>query len=261
MSKTTSAADYDKVISEAYLRLKNEYGQIDSYPFEKKLLEDVTSDLLAAGHIAPIKNIPDIKYTYDARKDFPPSISEDGFWAIIGRGKGKYNLQKIHQNNLIRIHKDFNLSEIPVHTINDQTPIEVASILGDDEQATMTRIRYNDILTHFLGVKAHQVQGHERTNLSCGQIEVDEIYVATDGKEKFIVPISGKGGDKDCLSYTQAWNLSVYSCEKSRYQGYTGRPLGILKDNSGLIYITEFTCSLKIQDIKVEKISAYRLIR
>lgn len=254
-----SGADYDKVISEAYKRLKKKHGSSDCYPFEKKLLEDVTRDLVESGDIEPIRNIPDIKYTYDARKDFPAAISKDGYWAITGRGKGKYNFEKINQNNLIRIPSDLTAFPHQTKSIKDNTPSAVATVLGDDEQATMTRLRYNDILTDFFGFKTYQVQGHERTNLSCGQIEVDEVYVGDNNGEKIIIPISGKGGDKDCLSYTQALNLCLYAAEKSRYQGYIAKPLGVMKHPNGLIYIVAFNAAIKIHNLKITRVGAYKL--
>ncbi|MDA8093079.1 MAG: hypothetical protein M0T84_04075 [Betaproteobacteria bacterium] len=122
----------------------------------------------------------------------------------------------------------------------------------------MTRLRYNDILSKFLEIRTYQVQGHERTNLSCGQIEVDEVYVGIDGANKFIIPISGKGGDKDCLSYTQALNLSNYALEKKRYQGYVGRPLGVAKQSDGTIFVVEFNCVKRIHDLEIVRVGAFK---
>lgn len=259
MAKKDSQADYDKVIAEVFRRLRAEYGNADAMPFEKSLLEEVTSQLVRSGAIEAIRNIPDIKYTYDARKDFPASVSKTGFWAITGRGKGKYTLERIPKNNLIRIPADLAGYAITRKKLKDATPPEVASVLGEDEQATMTRLRYNDILTDFFGFKTYQVQGHERTNLSCGQIEVDEVYVGSDEKHRYIIPISGKGGDKDCLSFTQALNLSIYAQEKSRYSGYIARPLGVARQSNGEIYVVEFSCTKAIHDLKIERVGVYTI--
>jgi hypothetical protein len=258
MTRDTTA-DYDKVIVEAFERLRKKFGDVDAMPFEKVLLETVTRELSETGDIRPIRNIPDIKYTYDARRDFPAEIAKFGHWAITGRGKGKYTFERISRNNLIRIPGDLEAFQVKREVRKDQTPSAVAQVLGDDEQATMTRLRYNDLLSAFFGFSTHQVQGHERTNLSCGQIEVDEVYVGIDGSKKYIIPISGKGGDKDCLSYTQALNLSIYAQEKSRYRGYFGRPLGVAKQSHGEIFVVEFNCVSRIHDLKIERVGAYRL--
>ena len=262
--KTPKDADYDTVIAEVYSRLKKQHEGSPSiaYQFEKKLLEEVTRDLVKSEKILDIRNIPDIKYTYDARKDFPASIANDGFWAITGRGKGKYTFETIPKNNLIRVPADIKGGEYnyEVVIIKDETPAAVAAVLGDDEQATMTRIRYNNILTKFLGMDTFQVQGHERTNLSCGQIEVDEVYVGEKEGIKYVIPISGKGGDKDRLSYTQALNLSIYANEKKKYGAYTGIPLGVLRHGDGNIYILQFTCSTIIQELKIVRIGVFKLV-
>jgi len=262
MAPKSKFADYDIVISEAFLRLTLMQGVNKSYEFEKKLLEDVIKDLVSKRKIrkSGIKNIADIKYTYDARKDFPSAISSKGHWAITGRGKGKYTFQKIEHNNLIRITGGFGGIEIQDYSFKDRTPTPVSEVLGSDEQATMTRLMYNDLLSPLLGMRTYRVQGHERTFLSCGQIEVDEVYVGDDGERKYIIPISGKGGDKDFLSYTQALNLSLYGKEKEAYKGYEILPLGVTRQTTGEIYVIEFTCSSDIHGIKIKKVGKFTRI-
>ena len=262
MASQSKLADYDIVIGEAFLRLVREQGVRESYQFEKTLLEDVIKDLVSKRKIrkSGIKNIADIKYTYDARKDFPNAISSQGHWAITGRGKGKYTFQKVKQNNLIRIPGDFGGIQIQDYSVKDKTPAPVSEVLGSDEQATMTRLMYNDLLSRLLELKAYRVQGHERTFLSCGQIEVDEVYVGEDGKQKYIIPISGKGGDKDFLSYTQALNLSLYGMEKEAYKGFVVLPLGVTRQTTGEIYVVEFTCSPELHGIKIKKVGKFTFI-
>lgn len=262
MPSTPKLADYDIVISEAFLRLVREQGVNESYEFEKKLLEDVIKDLVSKRKIrkSGIKNIADIKYTYDARRDFPSTISSKGHWAITGRGKGKYTFQKIKQSNLIRIPEDFGGIQIQGNSLMDKTPAPVSEVLGNDEQATMARLMYNNLLSRFLGMETYHVQGHERTFLSCGQIEVDEVYVGKDDKRKYIIPISGKGGDTDSLSYTQALNLSLYGMEKKSYTGFVTIPLGVTRQTTGEIYVVEFTCASDIHGIKIKKVGKFTLI-
>ena len=217
------------------------------------------SDLGNTGTIRPIKNIPDVKYTYDARKDFPAQISVTGYWAITGRGKAKYSFERMSKNNLIRVPRDIACFNPTTTTLVDKTPHAVAAVLGDDEQATMTRVRYNDILSSFLGFPTFHVQGHERTYVSSGQVEIDEVYVGAMGGTHYVVPISAKGGGKDCLSYTQALNLHTYAAEKSRYRGHVARPLGVLRDTGGKLYIIEFSTSTAIDQIAVLRCASYVL--
>jgi len=255
---TATEADYDKVISKVFNDLVAKSGKKTTYAFVKDDLVDAMELLKKRGDVKHIRNIADIKYTYDARKDFPSAISKTGFWGIVGRGKGKYSFEKIAQNNLIRIPKDISSLTVSNAKVKDATPDAVDAVLGNDEQATMTRLRYSDILSHFLGMESFQVQGHERTTVKhVGQIEVDEIYVARSAKKKFIIPISGKGGDKDCLSYTQALNLSLYAKEKKRFEGLEAIPLGILRGTSGHVYIVRFNNATELRAVKIEQVAVY----
>ena len=250
-------ADYDIVIAEVFKRLHTK----KDYAFTKDHIVEVMETLKKSGHVDHIKNIPDIKYTYDARRDFPSRVSSTGHWGIVGEGKAKYRFVALPQNNLIRIPKDIEKLNPSHSKIKDVTPAPVSAVLGNDEQATMTRARYNDLISVFLGAQCWQVQGHERTTVSCGQIEVDEVYVGvTKTGEKIIVPISAKGGDKDCLSYTQALNLSLYAKEKVRFWGYKPVPMGVLRKSTGEIYLVRFSAADELPKIKIEDVAVYHLI-
>lgn len=258
-SKRTTDADYDIVISKLFEDLVKLQGKKDSYSYTKDDLVLTMEELKSKGLVNHIRNIPDIKYTYDARKDFPLSISKHGWWAIIGAGKSRYRFEKIPQNNLIRVPTDIKLITKKPETIKDVTHNMVQAVLGNDEQATMTRVRYNELISKFLKMEAYQVQGHERTTVSVGQIEVDEVYVGQINNKKYIIPISAKGGDKDCLSYTQAFNLALYATEKERFSGYIPIPLGVLRTNDGSIYVVRFSCETSINDIKIEDAAIFIL--
>ena len=256
----SAEADYDRVIAEVFNRLRRTHGSQASYDFNKDFIEEAMLDLRNAGEVEHIRNLADIKYTYDARREFPTAISSHGYWAIVGTGKSKYRFERIEQNNLIRIPDDLGAYRTDDFEVEDRTPSAVAAVLGNDEQATMTRLRYNEILNVCLGMTTYAVQGHERTSVSCGQIEVDEIYVGEFGQEKFVIPISGKGG-KDCLSYTQALNLSVYATEKARFSGYRAIPLGVSRDANGTIFVVRFRPATRLNDIRVEHVSRFTIRR
>ncbi len=256
-TRGVKSTHYDTVMAHMFEKLVQAHGEQDFYHYTKSDLVDAMEELKAQGAVKHISNIPDIKYTYDARRDFPLLMTLRGFWGITGVGKSKYRLEKIPFNNLIRYPSDFSSISIEEFKIQDVTPPEVRAVLGNDEQATMTALRYNDVISHFLGMETFQVQGHERTTVSCGQIEVDEVYVGKSGNEKYVIPISAKGGDKDCLSYTQALNLSLYAKEKSRYSGYSALPLGVLRTIDDNIIIVQFSFSENLKDMKILKVSSY----
>lgn len=258
MAAVPRIADYDIVIEHLFSKLTTTHGAQSVYRFTKDDLVHAMEELKSLGRVRHIKNIPDIKYTYDARRDFPPGMAKYGFWGIVGEGKAKYRLEKISVNNLIRYPQDLSAFIGAPVSLVDKTPKQVAAVLGADEQATMTRLRYNDVISHFLGLSTYQVQGHERTSVSCGQIEVDEVYVGEDGNKKFVIPISAKGGDKDCLSYTQALNLSIYASEKQRFAGYEPVPLGVLRTVFGEVVIVQFTHASKLAGISISRVGLYQ---
>lgn len=253
-------ADYDSVISEVFKRAAGARPSGNAFCFDKSLVETVIDDLKKSGTIKAIRNIPDIKYTYDARKDFPSVIASTGYWSITGRGKAKYCFERIGRNNLIRIPADIAGLSPKTTKVADATPQIVSAVLGNDEQATMTRVRYNDLLSKFMGFPVFHVQGHERTTLSCGQVEIDEVYVGSKGGTHFVIPISAKGGGKDCLSYTQALNLNIYAAEKVRYRGHAPRPLGVLRDTSGVIHVIEFSTAKAINSVTMQRCASFVLV-
>jgi len=56
----------------------------------------------------------------------------------------------------------------------------MAPLMGNDEQATFTLIRNAGVLQDFLGFRATPIQGHHRTTVSYGQIEIDEAQAGID---------------------------------------------------------------------------------
>lgn len=253
--------DYDAIISEVFRQLRAKRPSSAIIDFEKGLIEDTIRDLHTRGVISRnIRNVPDIKYTYDSRRDFPDSISQHGHWAIIGRGKSRYSFVRIPRNNLIRLPQD--LPKAPkVVRLRDQTPPLVLAVVGSDEQATLAQIRHNDVIGRFTGLTANHVQSHERTTVSAGQIEVDDIYVGEDAKGRgFVIPISAKGG-KDCLSYTQALNLNLYGAEKDRFSGMERIPLGLVNAADESTYVIQFSTDLDIRKIRIVKAVRYVFAR
>lgn len=254
------AAIYDTVIAEVFCRLRDKYSKAnDNFDFDKSMIEAVTLELRKQRKIAKgIKNIADIKYTYDARADFPKPICSSGHWAILGRGKSLYRFVRLPQNNLIRVPADLP-TKPTIMIAPDSTPSLVQKVLGKDEQATLTRVTYNRLIGVSLGCEVFWSQGHERTTISAGQIEVDAVFVGHDSGGEYVIPISAKGGDGDCLSYTQALNLNLYAAEKPRYRGMICRPMGLCRTEDDHIYLIEFTRTTDIRKIGVKKTWCYRL--
>ncbi|MBA1224972.1 hypothetical protein [Stutzerimonas stutzeri] len=202
-----------------------------------------------------VANVPDIKYTFDARRELPSEIEQCGPMTWLQRGKGLYKLRRTRRRNLI----DFSqLPEPVLEIVPDQTTPFISALLGNDEQAVFTRVRNIDLLSTFLGFKAWPIQGHHRTSVSYGQIEVDEVQAGIDSKNQHtIVPISGKGG-QDKLSWSQALNLNTYAAEKPPMPGLKVRSIGLWRDHLNTVWIMEFSPHLDIDDIEIVNVRRFK---
>jgi hypothetical protein len=253
---------YDSIVVALFEKLTRAVpkGAIpDELPFDLDDVRQAMDEGIAAGAVVRrVKNIADIKYTYDARKPFPASVSATGDWVWIGNGKGKYKFVRVPKKNLINLPQDI-APVPPVDRIHDQTPPFISALLGKDEQATFTRIRCSNLLNTYLGFPVWQIQGHHRTTVSYGQIEVDEVYAGIHENEYYLVPISGKGG-QDKLSFTQALNLNVFGVEKAPKPGMKVRPLGIWRSPDETLYFVEFSTATDVRQLSIVHVKRYQFV-
>ncbi|WP_292931403.1 hypothetical protein [Noviherbaspirillum sp.] len=208
-----------------------------------------------------VRNVPDVKYTYDARREFPAEIEQLGPRTWLQCGKGKYVLKKTRRKNIIDL--PGSLDRVPpTQAAVDQTPQFIADLLGTDEQATFTRVRNASVMFSVLGFQISPLQGHHRTSVSYGQIEIDEVHAGIDQNGVVtIVPISGKGG-QDKLSWSQALNLNTYAAklaaEKAPQMKLAWRSLGLWRDNQNTIWIVEFTPETDIDMIEIATVKRFK---
>jgi hypothetical protein len=209
-----------------------------------------------------VDNVADIKYSFDARRELPAEVEQCGPMTWLQRGKGKYKLRRTRRKNII----DFPgvAPEPDLEICVDQTPPFISALLGNDEQAVFTRVRNIDLVSTVLGFKAWPIQGHHRTTVSYGQIEVDEVQAGVGPGQGgagqvpgTIVPISGKGG-QDKRSWSQALNLNMYAAEKAPMPGLAVRSVGLWRDNLNTVWIVEFTPHTDIDQIEIAKIRRFR---
>lgn len=145
-----------------------------------------------------IKNLGDIPYSFRFRRELPDSIQhtapEGAEWIIVGAGVGEYQFRlaapgKVQPNSYIK----------PIK-VPDATPEIVRQYApGKDEQALLTRARYNRLVDIFTGITCYSIQNHLRTTVSgIGQVEVDEIYVGVNKRgTHFVLPCQAKSpGDR-----------------------------------------------------------------
>tara|TARA_Y100000780_G_scaffold184404_1_gene170535 strand:+ start:175 stop:996 length:822 start_codon:yes stop_codon:yes gene_type:complete len=260
-SELAALSKYDRIMVYLFRELTSPYSAADlpnEIPFTQQTVREAMAKAQRDGVIdKAVANVPDIKYTYDARRDLPQEVEQAGPMTWLQAGKGAYILRRTRRRNIIRLPDD--LSELPELEFHaDNTPPFIASLLGRDEQAVFTRVRNAGLINEVLGVgSAHPIQGHHRTTVSYGQIEVDEVQAAMGrGGELIIAPISGKGG-QDKLSWSQALNLNTYALEKVPAAGHV-KSIGLWRDNEDTIWIVQFSAHTNIDDIKIEKVRRFK---
>ncbi|MCO5185657.1 MAG: endonuclease [Anaerolineae bacterium] len=147
---------------------------------------------------ARIKNLGDIPYAFRFRRELPESIQstapEGAEWIIVGMGIGEYAFRLASPGKIEPSPHYFPI-DLP-----DATPEIVRHYApGTDEQALLTRARYNRLVDIFTGLTCYSIQNHLRTTVQgIGQVEVDEIYVGINKRgTHFVLPCQAKSpGDK-----------------------------------------------------------------
>lgn len=210
------------------------YEQIIDWIFSKNFKQgDVIvrfsrDELVAASSklgFARIKNLGDIPYSFRFRRELPQSIQstapEGAEWIIVGIGIGEYAFRLASPGKITP-----NLHYYPTK-IPDATPEIVRHYApGTDEQALLTRARYNRLVDVFTGLACYSIQNHLRTTVSnIGQVEVDEIYVGINKRgTHFVLPCQAKSpGDR--FGIVQVMQ-DIALC-KERYPSAICRPIAL----------------------------------
>ena len=181
----------------------NRYKQIIAHVFNKYYKPGATefefarTDFAeAASHLGvdQVDNLGDLIYSFRFRSALPEEITRtatDGKeWIIRLAGRAKYRFV-LSKMNRIQPRPDAFQIKIP-----DATPQIVTRHSGGDEQALLTKVRYNRLIDTFLRVTAYHLQSHLRTTVTdMGQIETDDVYVAVRNTgQQFVIPVQAKGG-------------------------------------------------------------------
>lgn len=251
---------YDRIAIYLFRQLVEAYSpdnMPDEIEFDLDLVRSAMKKCVEDGVIdKAVKNVPDIKYVYDARHDMPAELAQAGPVTWLQNGKGRYKLKRTKRKNIIEL-AEFQNPLPPIEPIPDQTPPFISELIGKDEQAMFTRVRHSHLISTFLGFSAWAIQGHHRTTLSYGQVEIDEVQAGLNGNTGMIVPISGKGG-ADKLSWSQALNLNTYGLEKAPKDGLSVRSLGLWRDNDDIVWIVEFSPDTEIDKIEIVQVRRFK---
>jgi hypothetical protein len=183
------------------------------------------------------KNLGDLVYSFRYRTDLPDEIlAEAGkgdIWIIRSIGRARYRLALVADHP---IQPNVNLATTKVP---DATPGIVTKYASDDEQALLTRLRYNRLVDVFTGLTCYSLQNHLRTVVpDMGQVETDELYVGLDKKGvHYILPIQAKGGS-DKLNVVQI-EQDIAVCA-NKFPRLICRPIAASFVKGGIIALFEF---------------------
>lgn len=171
---------------------ENRYSAIIEYIFHERYIDGIErvefkrTDFETTAETLGIKlpkNLGDVIYSFKFRTALPESIvnkaPSDKEWVIKNVGRGEYAFVA---TKVARILPDTMLLNVKVP---DATPGIVQLFALSDEQALLTKVRYNRLLDIFTGVTCYSLQNHLRTTVpGIGQVETDEIYVGIDKQGK-----------------------------------------------------------------------------
>lgn len=254
---------YSRIILEIFR--KHYTPNADQLEFERSEIEEVAKEL----NIELPKNYGDLIYSFRFRRPLPEEIRltapPEYEWRIELAGRATYCF-RLGKINRIIPRNDLRKIKIP-----DATPEIISKYTSGDEQALLTKVRYNRIIDIFLGVTAYSLQNHLRTTVEgVGQIEIDEIYVGINRHgNQFIIPVQAKGGS-DQLGVVQTQQDIVYCYQK--FPELICRPISAQFLDTNLIAIFELISedeTIRVvdekhyllvpnQDISDEELRAYK---
>ena len=242
----------------------NRYQKLMEHIFFSRYKEDSTSiefareELVTSAQELGIdlpKNLGDVVYSFRYRTLLPQSIRDkapEGMqWIIRPSGRARYcfvatNVFYIVPNSLLTETK-----------IPDATPGIVSMYALGDEQALLSKLRYNRLIDVFTGITCYSLQNHLRTTIGgIGQVETDEIYVGVDHRgAQYVIPLQAKGGN-DKIGIVQIEQDVALCAEK--FSALICKPLAAQFIGENRIALFEFEQSE--EGIKLYREQHYRLV-
>jgi len=205
------------------------------------------------------KNLGDLIYSFRYRTLLPESVRNKApnneEWIILPDGPARY---RFALTRLASIIPNKGILEIKVP---DSTPGIISMHALGDEQAILTRLRYNRLIDIFTHVTCYSLQNHLRTTVSAfgkTQVETDEVYVGVDSQgAHYVFPIQVKRG-KDILNVVQIWQ-DYFLC-KDKFPKLICRPIAAQLMHNNVIALFEFIFDSNRKDFAIKKEKHYRLL-
>jgi hypothetical protein len=249
MNAPTKPTRYAQIIEEIFISRFRE--GMRSVRFQREDIEAAARRL----DIKLPKNLGDVIYSFRYRVAIPTTIQAKApageMWIIRPEGRSQYAFVLVTDQPLLP-------SPLIAETkIPDATPGLVAKYALSDEQALLTKLRYNRLVDVFTGLTCYSLQNHLRTTVpDLGQVETDELYVGVDRRgAHYVVPIQAKGGN-DKLSIVQI-EQDVALCQ-AKFPTLLCRAVGAQFMPTQGIALFEFEASE--QGIAVVQEKHYRLV-
>jgi len=248
----STETDYDKIIIALFEKKFKAGGHKEKIDFTKDELVETAKKLRI-----PLRNPPDVVYTYRSRRVLPGQILRMGNWMLVPKGKGKFAFEKTEKSPFIEIQKGL----APIEILNAMPEI-VEKYTANDEQGLLSAIRYNRLIDIFTGITCFHLQSHIRTTIrNEGQVEIDELYVGIDedGRE-YIIPTEAKSPDeRDKLGWYQVANLVSFA--KQYFPHMKCRPLAAKPIKKAMVYLIEFDDENDYDKIGIKNIKLYKFLR
>jgi len=242
---------YDEVLLEVFLR---HYKKGATYlKFKKDELANI-----CAKHGIVVRNIPDIIYTYRARRLLPEQILSTGHWAIEPAGRGTYGFRLLSNPPHFEIlFKDY----APVDIYN-AIPEVVEGLLRQDEQSLLTRVLYNRLIDIFSGLTCFHIQNHYRSFVAgMGEVELDALYVGVDKTGSlFIIPIEAKSQkESEFIGRIQVSQMA--KLVRQDFHDLKRRILAVKALPDETITVVEFDDMEEPDDFGIVSVCRFRLVR
>jgi hypothetical protein len=244
-------SQYDSVILEVFQRHYRK-GQA-RLVFRKDELAEVCQK-----YAITVRNIPDIIYTYRARRVLPAKILATGHWAIEPAGRGAYAFRLLQNTP----HFEIPFGDYAPVEIYNAIPEVVEGLLRKDEQSLLTVILYNRLVDVFTGLTSFHIQNHYRSFVTgMGEVELDALYVGVDKTGAlFVLPVEAKSqSENEMLNRIQVSQMS--KLVRQDFAQLRRRILAVKSLADGTIAMVEFDDHEEPDDFGIVSVSRFRLIR
>jgi len=191
-------SNYSRIIQSCWESLLAGSEPNGSYFFSKQDIENAARNLGLS-----VKNIADIRYTFDSREDLPFSG-----YGILQQGKGQYVFVPVESNLIDPLEID------QAMLLPDSLSGLAARYVTKDEQGALAKIYASGALNYISDFSdVSRIQDHWRTTSHNGQIEIDSLASCRSGGVETLLVINVKR-DSDRISKTYLYNQNRLAASK-----------------------------------------------